>query len=216
MTKLSEEEINDFKLLLPTYNPEAYLPIPVDALTSKLPTIFMLETNEAIGKRYLVSIINWNDERVDKSLKLSQLIINLSENEDLFYVYDYWNQKFLGEFKKDGIIKIKDMKAHSCVYLCIIPIQAKTKDKPILLSSDLHIAQGCYEIRKLEFKDNKNKIKIDIALVGYRKGHLYLKLPSNKTISKYNSDYSKIDKNYNVWQLKVEFKDNLSLDIDLT
>jgi alpha-galactosidase len=216
MTKLSEEEINDFKLLLPAYNPEGYLPIPVDALTSKKPSIFMLETNEPIGKKYLVAIINWNDEASDKSLKISELILNLPEKEDVFFVYDYWNQKFVGEFKKEGIIKIKDMKAHSCVYLSIIPIQDKTKGKSVLLSSDLHISQGCYEIKNVEFRDNYNKIKIEIELKGFRKGHLYLKLPSNKNISKYNSDYSKIDKNNNIWRLKVEFKDKTSLNIDLT
>ena len=215
MTKLSEEEINDAKILIPPYNPTEFNPILTDAFTSKFPSIYVLGTNEPIGKRFLVSIINWENKLISKSFSISELIPNISNNFDNFFIYDFWNKEFLGEYRIDDLIKLENFNPHSCYYLSIIPINAQLNDTPILLSTDLHISQGCYEIRKFEYRSSERVILIDIELTGKREGNLYLKLPKNVSVSKYNFEFLRFDDLNNVWSLRVEFKDKISLSIGL-
>jgi len=215
MTKLSQEEINDAKLLIPPYNPKEFDPIVVDAFISKFPSIYMLETKEIIGKRYLVAIINWNDNTTSKNIKISELISVLSNEDNEFYIYDFWNEKFLGEFKSTDYIELMDIQPHSCRYLNIIPIKENTKEVPTLISTNLHITQGCCEIKHFEYNIEINQLNIDLDLKGIRKGFLLLKLPPDKKITKTNFGFSKINSKENLWKIFVQFKDFLSLIINL-
>ncbi|HEY0089164.1 MAG TPA: hypothetical protein VGB37_09980, partial [Candidatus Lokiarchaeia archaeon] len=174
-----------------------------------------LETNEPIGKRFLVSIINWENKLISKLISISELIPTISNNSNSFFIYDFWNNEFLGEYRIDDIIKLENFNPHSCYYLSIIPNQYKSEESPILLSTNLHISQGCYEIRKFEYKSSECVILIDIDLTGKREGNLYLKLPKNVSVSKYNFEFLRFDDVNNVWSLRVEFKDKISLSIGL-
>jgi len=214
MTKLSEEEISDAKLLIPPYNPKEYDPIVVDAFISKYPSIYLLETEEIIGKRYLVAIINWNDITTSKKLNISDIIPNLSENDKSFYVYDFWNEKFLGKFKSTDAIELGELKPHSCNYINIIPIGEKLQELPILFSTNLHITQGSCEIKNFKFNKESNQLNINLELKGIRKGFLLLKLPQNKRIIKTDFEYSNINLEENLWKIFVRFKDFLSLFIN--
>lgn len=215
MTKLSEEEINDAKLLIPPYNPKDILPIPVDAFISDLPSIFMLETNEMIGKRYLVAIINWDNNIVSKPLKISDIIPSSSSDESDFYAYDFWNEKYLGEFKATDAIEVRKVRPHSCVYLNLIPVNKNSRETPLLLSSNLHISQGCCEIRNFEYNSNLNQLSINLELKGMREGFLLLKLPQNKKIVHSNFKFSSSGSKENLWKVFVQFKDSLSLNLKL-
>ncbi len=215
MTKLSEEEINDAKLLIPPYNPQKHDPIVVDAFISKFPSVYLLKTEEIIGKRFLVAIINWNDIASSKKLKVSELIPNLYETIKDFYVYDFWNEKYLGEFKITDFIELRDIKPHSCSYLNLIPIDNKLQGLPTLFSTNLHITQGCCEIKKFEFNKELSQLNINLELKGIREGYLLLKLPQNKKIIKTDFEYSKINLKENLWKIFVQFKDFLSLVINL-
>ncbi|MHA1488404.1 MAG: glycoside hydrolase family 36 protein [Promethearchaeota archaeon] len=215
MLKLSTEEINDAKLVIPPYNPKGYDPIVVDAFTSKLPSIYMLETNEIIGKRYLVSIINWEEKPIKKVISISNLVPDLSNDENEFYIYDFWNKMFLGKFDKDDKFELKKINPHACSYLCLIPINVKSSDIPILLSTNIHVTQGCCEIKSFKYISNENKLLIDIELSGKRKGSLLIKLPRDKKILKYNSKFSQLDDKENIWELFVEFKDKTSVEVGL-
>lgn len=215
MTKLSEEEIKDAKLLLPPYNPKEYDPILVDAFTSELPSVYMLETKEIIGKRYLVAIINWNNSVISKKLKILDLVPNLVENDRDFYIFDFWNEKFLGEFKINDGIELTEIEPHSCRYLNIIPINKELKKLPVLISSNLHITQGCCEIKSFEYTEEFNQLRIRIELTGLREGFIILKLLQNRKIIKLNLKHSNIDPKENLWKVYVQFKDKLSLIIDL-
>ena len=215
MTKLSKDEINDSKLVIPPYNPKDYDPILVDAFVSKLPSIYMLETRAAIGKRFLVAIVNWEDTPINRSISVSEMIPTLSIEENEFYVYDFWNRKFLGEVRRDDIIELKNFNPHSCNYLSIIPFYTDTMKIPILLSTDLHISQGCCEIKNFTFNTRENKVLIDLELIGQREGFLYLKLPKNKSILNYNFRFLNIDNKNNIWELYVEFNDQITLEVEL-
>ncbi|MFX1567676.1 MAG: glycoside hydrolase family 36 protein [Promethearchaeota archaeon] len=215
MTKLTEEEIKDAKLLLPPYNPKAFDPILVDAFTSRLPSIYMLETDELIGKRFLLALINWNNNPISKKLKIFDLIPNLSKNDEKFYVFDFWEEKFLGEFRINDYIELREIKPHSSRYLTLIPLTKKLEHLPILITSNLHISQGCCEIKKFDYIPKINQLKIKLELTGTREGFLLLKLPRDRNIIKSNSKYSKVDSKNNLWKVFVQFKNKFLLNIDL-
>ncbi|MFX1328041.1 MAG: glycoside hydrolase family 36 protein [Promethearchaeota archaeon] len=215
MSKLSESEINDAKLLIPPYNPEGYDPIVVDAFISELPIIYTLETKEIIGKRYLIAIINWDEISTSKELKVSNLIPNLAKNEKNFYIYDFWNAKFLGKTKLDDVIKINKINPHSCCYLTMIPITNKLIEFPILISSNLHITQGCCEIKQFDYNVELKQLKINIELKGKREGNITVKLPKKMKVIKTNYKYRQIDSQENLWNIYVQFTNYLSFDINL-
>ncbi len=216
MSKLSADEINDAKLTIPPYNPEGFDPIPIDAFTSKLPYIYALETHEKIGKRYLISVLNWDDIPISKSLQLSRMVHNLGIDVKTFYVFDFWNRKFLGSYENAAELQLNDIAPHSCRYLSTIPIPVDKKEQPILLSSTLHISQGCCEIKKFDFIPSENKISIDIELLGKRKGSIYFKLPAGKKISNSNLKSSNLDSKENIWEISIEFENQISLEIKLS
>lgn len=214
MAKLTEEEINDAKLVFPPYTSKLYDPILTDAFTSEYPTIYFLETLENIGKRYLTAIINWDDEVSSRNLSISELFPNLPKDEKEFYVFNFWNKEFLGTFTPQTPISIT-IPPHFCSYLSIIYVNKELKQKPILLSSDLHITQGCSEITEFEYNDEENEISIIIDLIGERKGNIYMKLPMGKYITDCEYDYSIESEKENVWRLYVEFLDSCSFTIAL-
>jgi len=216
MTNLSDEEINDAKLLLPPYNPENYYPVVVDAFISKLPTIYMLETDETIGKRFLVSIINWDDNFVSKKIKINEIILSDNDTEVEYLVFDYWDNLFMGKFKGNQEIDFMDINPHSCKFLSIIPFNNELLFKPILLSSSLHISQGCHEIKNFEFNSKENILLIEIELIGKRKGSLFLKFPSGKHIIDCNSNFQIIDEKENIWELNIKLENKITIEIRLS
>ncbi|MFX0143125.1 MAG: glycoside hydrolase family 36 protein [Candidatus Hodarchaeota archaeon] len=215
MTKLSEEEINEAKLLIPPYNPKENNPIVVDAFISEMPSIYLVETHEIIGKRFLVAIINWNDKKILKTVKIPEIIPNLSDMDKTFYIYDFWNENYLGEYKTHDNIDLGEIKPHCCLYLTIIPVNKKSEEIPVIISSNLHISQGCNEIKKFEVNPKLDKLIIYIELKGTRQGFIILKLPKNRKIIKSNFTHINLNPKDNLWKVFIQFKDFIELKIDL-
>ncbi|MFO7795109.1 MAG: glycoside hydrolase family 36 protein [Promethearchaeati archaeon] len=215
MTKLSEEEIKNAKLVLPPYNSELTDPILTDAFISKLPTIYFLESQEYFGKRYLSAIINWEDNMIIKSISVSKIIPNLLKDEKSFFIFDFWNQQFLGEVKRNQKIDL-EIPSHHCAYLSIIYTNELIKEEPILISSNLHISQGCYEITDFDYEEEEDMITIIIDLIGEREGDVFIRLPPEKVISGCECPFSLFDKINNIWKVRVSFIDNTSLKISLS
>ncbi len=216
MTKLTEEEIRDASLMLPVYNPEDFDPVVPDAFISELPTIYFLETQETIGKRYLVAIINWDKKPHNRSIKISQILPNLPKDEKNFFVFDFWNNKFLGEYNRDTAIYLNKIPPHGCSYLSLIFIDKFLKKEPIFLSSDLHITQGCCEITNFDYNEEEMIISLILDLIGEREGKLLLKLPSHLKIKECQYNYSIFDKERNIFEIEVAFIDHTSFTIFLT
>ena len=215
MTKLHEEEIRDATLMLPVYNPEDFDPIVSDAFISQLPTIYFIETQETIGKRYLVAIINWDKNPTNRSIKITKILPNLPKDEKDFFLFDFWNNKFLGEYNRDATIHLNSIPPHGCSYLSLIFIDEFLKSGPIFLSSDLHITQGCSEITIFDYNEEQMMISLIIDLIGERKGNLLLKLPSNMKIKECQYNCSIFDKQNNIFKIEVAFIDHTSFTISL-
>ncbi len=215
MSILSEEEISDLQLMIPPYNSPHHNALPVDILYSRLPSIYALETNEPIGKRYLVCIINWEDEVKNIAFKPLDSLPLMPNTEQSYYIFDFWEGMFKGEFKREEQIIFQNVKPHSCKYLAIIPVNEVIKKTPIFLSSNLHISQGCYEIKRYQYDENQKVLDISLNLPGKRQGYLYLKLPDNISISSHEDNFILIHKKENIWQLNMQFKDKYSMKIQM-
>ncbi|MBD3341524.1 MAG: hypothetical protein GF353_20640 [Candidatus Lokiarchaeota archaeon] len=216
MAELSEEELSDAKLVIPPYNSEEHTAFPVDCFTSKLPSIYLLETHESVGHRYLVAFINWSEEKNDKKQRISEIIPFNDEEINQFLVFDFWNEVYLGQYNINDKIKLKNILPHSCRYLSLVPIDEEDEEEPIFLSSNLHITQGCWEITDFDYNKDEDKISMIIDLEGEREGWLFLKLPKDKEIGEYSSDYVKIDKKNNIWKVYVEFINSSLIEIGLS
>lgn len=212
MTKLTKEEINDAKLAIPPYNPEEFDPILKDAFTSKLPSIYYRETDEFIGRRYLVAIINWENETTSRAVSISDLILNLPKKEESYLCYDFWNDSLLGKFSKTDVIDLEKIQPHSCKYLSIIPVDEDILKEPIFVSSNLHISQGCNEITDFEYYEEEKLMTLEIDLIGKREGKVIIKLPENIEIRECNHKCKHIDSKNNLWEMYVSFEDSTSLE----
>jgi alpha-galactosidase len=215
MTKLNEEEIQDAKLMLPVNNPEYFDPIVPDAFISELPTIYFIETQESIGKRYLVAIINWDKKPNNRTIKISEILPNLPNDEKNFFIFDFWNDKFLGEYNRDATIHLNNIPPHGCSYLSLIFIDEFLKKGPIFLSSDLHISQGCYELTTFEYDEEEMIISVIIDLIGEREGKILIKMPSDMRIKECQYNCSIFDKEHNIFKIEVAFFDHTSFTISL-
>ncbi|MHA1147344.1 MAG: glycoside hydrolase family 36 protein [Promethearchaeota archaeon] len=215
MTQLNKDEINDAKLVIPPYNPDNFNPIPTDIFFSKFPSIYMLETFEDIGKRYLTTVINWDDKPVKRQISIVELIPELPEDEVLFFVWEFWSKKDLGILTRNDKLAL-ELKPHSCYYFSIIPFTNEMQHEPILLSTDLHISQGCSEITEFEYDEKQKKIDLIVDLIGKRSGNLYLKLPQNLFISESKGRFSQKNRDSNVWEVFIEFEDSDNIEIKLS
>ena len=216
MTKLSKAEINDAKLLIPPYNPQGFDPIVIDAFRSNLPTIYMLETREIIGHRFLVAIVNWKDEYETKKIQLSEILGRNRDFEKKYLVFNFWEKKSLGVFQLNDTFEFLQIPSHSCAYFNIIPLHKDYSNEVIFVSSDLHISQGCYEIKKFESLENDSGFSLKINLPGMRVGSIYLKIPMNKRVTDYDGQYEKINEPENIWKFDVKIEDETILKIKLS
>ena len=216
MTKLSKAEINDAKLLIPPYNPQGFDPIVIDAFRSNLPTIYMLETREIIGHRFLVAIVNWKDEYETKKIQLSEILGRNRDFEKKYLVFNFWEKKSLGVFQLNDTFEFLQIPSHSCAYFNIIPLHKDYSNEVIFVSSDLHISQGCYEIKKFESLENDFGFSLKINLPGMRVGSIYLKIPMNKRVTDYDGQYEKINEPENIWKFDVKIEDETILKIKLS
>lgn len=216
MTKLTKDEINDAKLLLPPYNPIGFDPIVIDAFQSPLPTVYMLETNEIISHRFLVAIINWNDSSESKNVLLSELLGKNPGMGKRYLIFSFWDKKCHGIHELNDMLKLSHLPPHSCAYLSIIPINKNSQNSIIFISSDLHISQGCYEITQFESLENDSKIVLKISVLGTRTGNIYLKLPVDKKVIQYRNEYEKVDEQENIWKFYVEIENEAQVEINLS
>lgn len=216
MTILSKDEIDDAKLLIPPYNSDDFDPIVIDAFQNPIPTIYKLETKELIGHRFLTTIINWNDDYESKSIKISKLVGEKPEIDKKYLVFSFWDKKSLGIFNFESNLNLSELAPHSCAYLSIIPINKDFQKEIIIISSDLHISQGCYEIKNFEYIEEDTKISLKINVPGKRNGNVYLKLPLNKKVIEYENNCEKIDDAHNIWKFHVEVENEKIVEINVS
>jgi hypothetical protein len=160
------------KLLLPPYKDGA---LPLDMLKHQDPELFGLYAEAPIGKRILLSLLNWKDRKksIDFTIKDVISTLNADMQSSEFLIYDFWKNRLLpGIFELDETITVSNIPKHGVVYYALIPI-SPNKDKPIVISSDLHITQGCQEITNIEYIPDYKKLVIEFNL-RYHDGAIFV------------------------------------------
>jgi len=163
LTLLEQDRLRYMKLLIPPYKDGA---IPLDMLKKREPELFGLYTKAVIGERILLALLNWKDRARSISFSIREIVISLNVDSTTthFMIYDFWkHRKLPGIFELDERITVSNIAKHGCSYYAIIPLEPNSQD-PVLISSDLHITQGCQEIKKFEYVIEEKKLLIDFDL----------------------------------------------------
>jgi len=104
---------------------------------------FDLKITKPWGSWDVVALNNYAKEDLRKSLDLRRLALT----SDQVYVFDFWNQKYLGKFSRNDTIE-RNMKAIDAHCFNIVPVRT---DRPVLLSTNRHYTQGGIDIEKMSY-----------------------------------------------------------------
>jgi hypothetical protein len=91
-----------------------------------------------------------NYENIPRKVTLDLGRLPLSAEK--VYLYDFWNQKYLGTYSSDSKI-IRNMEALDAHCFSVVPVQS---DRPVLLSTSRHITQGGIDIDKMSVIKNED------------------------------------------------------------
>lgn len=154
---LKNEQIEIIRKIVP--HPDIPVARPIDLFTSEYPEIWDLKINRDFDNWDIVGLFNWDDKEKEITVNFE----DLSLNKGLEYlVFEFWEQKFLGEFKNGVTLKLRPRSAK------IISIHSKSNEKtPILVKSSLsipkfisidsHITQGATDIKNIDYKLQTDK-----------------------------------------------------------
>ena len=205
MSELSNEKLSLIQKLIPPFSETA---IPVDVLYNPLPSLYILKTSLLGVKRSLLAIINWSNQSLRRNVQFSKDIVDTKE----FIVFDWWNKKILGKFTQDEVLTGLEIPIHGCRYLGIISVD-KIIDYPIVLSSTLHITQGCNEIKKISLIENS--ITVNISQRGYHEGEIFILFPVKTKIMDSNKKFRNLRTSWGLFCIfSVQMTDSGSLQVN--
>ncbi len=141
----------------------------LDLFDNELPQTLLLPVEREWGRWWVLALINWGDETVETSVRLTKLGLPL----DRYHVYDYWRRCYLGLARDE--ITIPNHRRHETAVLLIKPVI----DQPDLLTSTFHVCQGAVEINRLERFKRDDKVSLHLALrkAGRQFGQLLFTAP---------------------------------------
>ena len=141
--------------------------------------VIRLNIARPFGQWTVASLSNLTDAPQSYTLQL-QADLDLPKGE--YAVYDYWNKRFLGVFKKSLKLSIKPF---DTAVLRITPVE---NNRPTVVSVSRHITQGGYEL--VEFKATENSASGVCRVVPGETCELTLLLPEDKAITSCTVPYT--------------------------
>ena len=141
------------------------------------PRIIDLKINAASGKFDVVAATNWTNESETREISFAG---NMGLDPDESYlVFDFWNQEFMGMFKKSVELKIEP---HDTRVLHIRPLL----QRPQVLATDRHIS-GAYSIETLEWDMEKKTLNGSSKTIPGKTYTLFLHVPGKFSFSRVRS-----------------------------
>jgi hypothetical protein len=146
---------------------------PVDAFSSDYPRVYDFKVSD---KWHQLTFFNEDDQHPKK------VSVHLSgtpgfggmglERSKTYYIYDFWNKQFVGEFKGDDVFS-QDLRKGEARMMSV-----REKERyPQVLSTDRHVMQGFVELSDVKWQNNtlsgmaemveNEPMKIIIAANGY-------------------------------------------------
>lgn len=130
---------------------------PVDLFDVDLPRVWLLTDDKSGVRRDVVGIFNWDEENA-AAFKLSPeklglpLVDEQGKKIEKYVAYDFWGDKLIEPFETLDIT----LPNASCAALAVRPVG----DRPVLLSTSRHVAQGALEVKSEEWDPTSRTLKI--------------------------------------------------------
>lgn len=139
LTELDQEKIEILRKVFPSSGLAAR---PVDLFDSDIPSVFSLDIKKPFGAWTITGVFNpYPDDTISKMIPLNRLGLDPDKE---YLLFDFWEQKFLGTFRKEINLLIQPESVR------LLSIREK-KDFPVVVSTSRHILQGAIELEKLAF-----------------------------------------------------------------
>ncbi len=139
-TKVPDEILFVWQRTLPTF--ESF---PTNLYKIRDPNLydhFDLKIKRDWGEWDIVSQNNFENKPRRMILDLSRLPLS----SDSVYVYDFWNQSYLGKHHSEATIE-RNLEAIDAQCYSMVPVQ---NDRPVLISTSRHFTQGGIDLKALE------------------------------------------------------------------
>lgn len=149
---MSKETIHDLSRIYP-FHSDPKSARPIDAFVREVPTIYDFPVNNDWHQLTLFNPDDKNEKNFNISLsgELAEGCLGLNPKNE-YYVYDFWNDTFLGKLKGSGELK-QTLRADEARMLSI----RKVEFYPQIISVNRHVMQGFESLLKTP-KWKKNRL----------------------------------------------------------
>ena len=124
---------------------------PVDAFSSDYPRVYDFKVDDKWHQLTYFNEDNENTKTISTNLSDTPGFGGLGlDKNSTYYVYDFWNNQLVGEFKGDAILSQNLRKGEARM----MSVRHK-ENHPQILSTDRHLMQGYIELSDVSWDDNK-------------------------------------------------------------
>jgi hypothetical protein len=194
---------------------------PIDLFTSEYPEIWDLKIKKEFGRWDIVGLFNWDDKEKEINLNFEEISLN---KDTEYLVFEFWEEKFLGEFKNNLSIKLRPRSAK------IISIHPKIDENnlflikssfyiPKFISINSHITQGATDIKNIEYKleTSKNLFTVSgyIKVIEDTPYNIYFYVPEGFKLKNVEINLPDFHTDFENKILKISFKSKETKEIKL-
>jgi hypothetical protein len=165
-----DDRIELMKRISPPTMDVAY---PVDLFIRKPAQVWNMPVERPFGHWNLLAIFNFTGKAgrntfeahlgAEKDLRL--------DPEKEYIVFEFWTKKLIGTFK--GTFATRPLDPYDCDVYCIVEKQAH----PVLISTSRHIRQMAFDIKDLEYDDQRTMLRGVSRAIAGDPYSLYIYLP---------------------------------------
>jgi hypothetical protein len=132
---------------------------PIDAFSADYPRVYDFRVTDKWHQLTFFNEDDLNPKTIAVSFSGTPGFGGMGLSEaNSYYVYDFWNNQLLGEFKGDSVLTQNLRKGEARM----MSVHQKEKN-PQVLSTDRHLMQGYMELSDIQWKDNKLTGKVDLV-----------------------------------------------------
>ena len=180
---LSEERLKIYSKILPLYRETA---LPLNLFDGENPSVWKLAVKSSGEEWLVIGLINLEEHDMDMVLTAEMLKLPTNKN---YLVFDFWEQKLLGSFTES--ITIEKMQKRSVKLLCI----REKKDRPFILSTDIHFTQGAVELEYLYWDEASLRLETRISSYKLGEAKLFIYVPDGFYLIDFRPDRIRADVN---------------------
>jgi hypothetical protein len=165
-----DDRIELMKRISPPTMDVAY---PVDLFIRKPAQVWNMPVERPFGHWNLLAIFNFTGKAGRNTFEA-----HLGAEKDLrldpgkeYIVFEFWTKKLIGTFK--GTFATRPLDPYDCDVYCIVEKQAH----PVLISTSRHIRQMAFDIKDLEYDDQRTMLRGVSRAVAGDPYSLYIYLP---------------------------------------